>query len=293
MISIVIPTYNNTRQLIENIKKNKTYFDRNEVIVINDFPGKSIVKHINEFPYVKLLENSSNLGFAGSVNHAILKTSHAYVMLLNDDVLLTDTSYLKAITTLQSNSKLFAVSFAQRQKNGLVIGKNRLYWKSGFLRHAKAWDMKPGINGWAEGGSCIIDKEKYLKLGGFDPMYSPFYWEDVDLSYRAWKQGYTIFFDPTIVVNHQHESTIGKQFNREMIDTISYRNQFIFIWKNVTDFNLLASHLLCILITLPRMLITNTKYVKGLIQALQKLPKLINKKNKDVLSDKEILSKFK
>ncbi|PJE58197.1 MAG: glycosyltransferase family 2 protein, partial [Candidatus Portnoybacteria bacterium CG10_big_fil_rev_8_21_14_0_10_36_7] len=45
-------------------------------------------------------------------------------------------------------------------------------------------------------------------LNGFDELYSPFYWEDIDLSYRAWKTGYTVLFDPQVLVEHHHETTI-------------------------------------------------------------------------------------
>ena len=39
------------------------------------------------------------------------------------------------------------------------------------------------------GGSCAFDRQKLLELGGFDPLFAPFYLEDTDLSYLAWKRG--------------------------------------------------------------------------------------------------------
>ena len=60
----------------------------------------------------------------------------------------------------------------------------------------------------------------WLKLGGMDTLYSPFYWEDIDLSYRAWKSGYQILYDPNIIVEHHHESTIAKYFDKKKVSDI-------------------------------------------------------------------------
>lgn len=293
MISVVIPTYNNTKQLLENLKNNLAFLKENEIIVVNDYPTQNIAEELKNFPGIKLIANKQNLGFADTMHTGILKTSNRYVMLLNDDVLLQDTSFANAATSLQKDQTVFAISFGQKEKDGSLVGKNTFYWKNGFFQHSKANNVRPGINGWAEGGACLIDKEKYIKIGGFDNLYSPFYWEDIDLSYRAWKTGYQVLFDPSIVVVHHHESTIGKQFGKGKIKEIAYRNQFIFIWKNMTNHKLLLSHKLKTLIMLPYMIFKDAAFVFGFWKALLKLPNILQHRFKGVLSDEEILKKFK
>ena len=59
------------------------------------------------------------------------------------------------------------------------------------------------------------------KLGGFDGLYDPFYWEDIDLSYRAQKSGYKVIFEPKSIVTHEHEKgTVKEMFEikRMMFD---------------------------------------------------------------------------
>lgn len=293
MISIVITTYNNTKQLLTNLKHNLPYLKGNEIIIINDFPDQSIEDKIKLFPEIKLIENKQNLGFAGAVHVAILQTSSQYIMLLNDDVLLQDTSFMKGVESMQKDSSLFGVSFAQKEKNKVTVGKNMIYWNNGFFQHKKVSDLQSGFNGWVEGGSCLIDKKKYLIIGGFDPLYSPFYWEDIDLSYRAWKAGFHILYDPNITVIHHHESTIGKLFNNKYIKTIAFRNQFIFIWKNIESKKLVISHIGRLFYFLPLMLFKDRSFVTGFCKAVGKLPAIMQHKNKGVFSDEEILNKFK
>ena len=66
------------------------------------------------------------------------------------------------------------------------------------------------------GGSCAFDREKFLELGGFDPLLEPFYLEDTDLGYMAWKRGWKVLYQPRSVVYHEHRGTIGKKFRRRL-----------------------------------------------------------------------------
>ena len=84
----------------------------------------------------------------------------------------------------------------------------------------------------------MIRKDIYEQIGGFDTIFSPFYWEDIELSYRARKHGFITWFDPSVLVEHHHESTIGSFWNRNEIKTIAYRNQLLCSWKYIRDTNL-------------------------------------------------------
>lgn len=229
--------------LVRNLSHNMRFLKDCEIIVVNDDPSESIQKELRQWNNVILIENRCNMGFGLTVNKGVTKALYQYIMLLNSDVLLQDTSYTKAFSHFETDSSLFAVSFAQKEKDGSIVGKNRIFWKNGFLQHEKANSLTSGHNGWAEGGACIIDRKKFDEIKGFDPLFSPFYWEDIDLSYRAWKRGYSILFDSRIVVEHHHESTIGVYFSKHFIKTIAFRNQLICIWKNITSKSLLYSHI--------------------------------------------------
>jgi GT2 family glycosyltransferase len=166
-----------------------------------------------------------------------------------------------------------------------------------MLFHSKAKDSTNGLNAWAEGGACIIDKKKYETLGGFDHLYNPFYWEDIDLSYQAWKKGYKVIFDPAVVFIHHHESTISQNFSPQFIKKIAYRNQFIFIWKNMEDANFLLQHIAFLPYNmLYYMLKGEVEFVAGFFAALKQLRTVLQKRNLSnknrVVPDKDILKLF-
>lgn len=271
MISVIIPTYKNRFQLIQNLSHNLEFLSGNDIIVVNDNPEEKIAKKIREIlPAAAVIEKNKNLGFGGAVNTGVNLAKNKFIMLLNDDVKLLDNSFLKALDHFKKNKDLFAVSFAQKEKDGSVVGKNIFYWKRGLFLHSKAGDLKFGPNAWAEGGACLIDRNKFLQLGGFDPVYSPFYWEDIDLSYRASQRGYKILFDPDILVEHHHKSTIGKHFSKSHIKTVAYRNQFIFIWKNSDSLQKLQHFILIPFNLFYYLLKGEKKFVTGFFQALKK-----------------------
>ncbi len=289
-LSVVIPVYKNTELFLTNLKRNMRFLKKTRVIIVNDNPAESLKKKLSTLhaPNLSLIEHTRNMGFGQTVNDGFAETESNLVLLLNSDVVLLDDSFRKTSAMFQKNNRLFAVSFAQKEQDGRIVGKNRMFWSRGFLSHAKRDKLFPGINAWAEGGSCIIDRKKFRDLGGFDSMYAPFYWEDIDLSYRAWKSGYEIYFEPSILVEHHHESTISKYFGSHRIKTIAFRNQFLFIWKNIDNLFFLLEHFMFLPYYLLRFLMKmDLDFFRGFIQAIALIPKI--KKKRYTISDNKVL----
>ena len=271
---------------------NKKFFSNCEVIIMNDYPGEDIAKPIQKiYSNAIVINNKKNLGFAGNVNQGVIKASRDFVFLMNSDVVLKDDTFLTALKYFKDDNDLFAVGFSQIEQDGKIVGANRAYFQNGLINHTHLqptnYTLQPSPIFWAEGGSSIFKKKVFVDLGSFDELYNPFYWEDIDLSYRAWKSGYKILYDPNIKVEHHHESTIGKYFDRYKILRTAFRNQLIFHWKNLTDKDLILKHLL----NIPRYI-----FFPGFFDALIKLPEILKSRKKTiklfVRSDKEILNKF-
>jgi GT2 family glycosyltransferase len=101
---------------------------------------------------------------------------------------------------------------------------------------------------WAGGGACAVDRRRFQQLGGFDSLYHPFYVEDTDLSYQAWKRGWKSLLAPESQVIHKHRGTTGPRFGDLFVNNTTRRNHYLFVWKNVTDFGMLSEHIM----SLPR-----------------------------------------
>jgi GT2 family glycosyltransferase len=134
-----------------------------------------------------------------------------------------------------------------------------------------------------------------IDLGGFDELMAPFIFEETDLSYRALKRGWKIYYEPRCQAWHKHSSTIASVSSEHRRKIISYLNRMIFVWKNIQDPGYLTSHFLYIffrLLIFPSrtMWIAFTSALKLLsqIRAKRKIEKL-----RQVLNDREIFKSFK
>lgn len=233
MLSVIIPVYKNTPSFLKLLKHNLKYLKNTELIIINDNPKENLSLAVKKIaPKALLINNPQNYGFAKSMNLGIKQAKGDYLLFLNSDVKLLDNHFLSGVNEFQ-NPKLFALTFAQVEKDGHITGANQGRFYQGLFHHQERQSKTVSQNLWPEGGSSLVRKQYFNELGGFDEIYSPFYWEDVDLGYRAQKQGWLTLFYPLIKVEHHHQTTIAKYFSQSKIKTIAFRNQFLFVWKNM------------------------------------------------------------
>lgn len=297
MISVIIPTYKNYQQLIKNLTINLPFFKNLQVIIVNDDPKLNLrdkLKQLKHFNKITIIQNKKNLGFSSSINKGVAVAKNRFILLLNDDVELINDNFIEVTKLFQKDRLLFAVGFAQKEHSGNLVGKNVLRWQRGMLIHQPAKDINFGYTGWAEGGAAMIDRDKFIALKGFDSIFNPFYWEDIDLSYRAWQSGYKVIFSPEVIVIHHHGTTIRRQFPATYIRRIAYRNQFLFIWKNIRDLQLILNHWLWLPINLIINLQSDVQFLFGMISAGFLLPKILFQKKTSIkYSDREILKLFK
>ncbi|MBD3279301.1 MAG: glycosyltransferase, partial [Candidatus Pacebacteria bacterium] len=180
---------------------------------------------------VVVLVNQLNQRFAQNVNGGVKLASGELILLLNNDVK-PQSNILKYLLPHFQKENMFAVGCLELEPNGVKGGKNKLWFERGMFHHARASDFNSGPTAWVSGGSGLFARDKWLELAGFDPDYAPAYWEDVDLSFRARKKGWQVWFEPKAVVEHHHESTNLAEFGQKKIAQISWQNAQQFVWKN-------------------------------------------------------------
>lgn len=293
-ISVVIPHYKTASLLKRNLpyvfaSVKKYSQGKVEIIVVDDGSEvdvlrqiKSVIEKIKsqktEEIQIKFLHNKHNLGFASTINEGVKNAIGEVLVLLNTDVIPHE-DFLEPLVFHFRDRRVFAVGcLDQSIENKKVVLRGRgLYgWKRGLFIHRRGEIDKKDTD-WVSGGSGAFRKDIWEKLGGFDSLYNPFYWEDIDISYRALKSGYKILFESKSVVEHRHEEgTIRTTFNNSQIKKIAYRNQFIFIWKNITDFDLRLIHWLFLPYHLFRSFLRGDfALVIGFVSAFMKLPIII------------------
>ncbi len=250
--TVVIPNWNG-RDLLErylpSVIQACAGHPGNEIIVVdNGSPDCSAEFVRHNFPQVKLVALERNLGFGGGSNAGVGAARNDIVVLLNSDMRV-ELDFLAPLLAGFTDERVFAVScqirFTDPNKRREETGLTQGCWEEGSLRVGHriddaVRDAYPCFYGG--GGSCAFDRRKFLELGGFDPLLAPFYLEDTDLGYQAWKRGWKVLYQPRSVVYHEHRGTIGKRYTEAQIDAVLKKNFILFVWKNIHEWRRLASH---------------------------------------------------
>jgi GT2 family glycosyltransferase len=291
--SIVIPNWNGKHLLEKNLPA-VLVTGAEEVIVVDNGSTDGSREYVRwqmangkwQMAKIKGIFNKTNLGFATACNQGVEKAKGKAVVLLNNDVV-PRKDFLKPLLPHFRNKDIFAVSCHEPQ-----FSWAKGEWVRGFIEHGSGRKVKKAhISFWASGGSAAFSRSKWQIMGGFDTIYDPFYWEDVDLSYRAWKRGWRILWEPKSMVLHKHEATISR-FSKTYIDFISQRNQLLFIWKNITSPKMMLEHKFW----LGKRLLATPGYWKPFSAALVKRPPILLRQfkefRKEKVSDEKIFAQF-
>ena len=292
-VSIVIPNYNGEKLIEKNFPKvveawNNPLNNISEVVIVDDGSIDESVKLIaTKFPKVKLIKHKVNRGFSASVNTGVRAATGDLVLLLNTDVL-PEKNFLVSVLPHFKDQKVFAVSVHEKG-----YGYCMTNFSEGYIQLALGPEPKKVHSSfYVSGGSGVFRRKIWIELGGMDEkLLSPFYWEDIDICYRAAKRGYLNLWEPNSHVVHNHESTISK-FPKSYVQRVRERNQLLMLWKNVHSANLIRKHITGMLTRL----IKHPGYIKVVLMALMRLPIAIRARKKEfkasIVSDEAIFSRF-
>ncbi len=250
--TVVIPTWNALDLLERNLPfvvAALAAHPGNEIIVVDNASVDGTAQFLrSSFPTVKVITLPKNLGFGGGSNAGMRVAANDVVVLLNNDMCV-EPGFLRPLLEGFSDEKVFSVScqifFADPAKRREETGLSHGWWEHGALRVRHCVDdgvrcLYPCFYGG--GGSTAYDRRKFLELGGFDPLLAPFYLEDTDLGYMAWKRGWKVMYEPRSVVYHEHRGTIGKRFSEKEIRDVLATNFILWAWKNIHEWRRLSSH---------------------------------------------------
>ena len=315
-VSIVIPTWNGRHLLerflpsvIEAARVYATHHAPAEIVVVDDGSSDGTEDWPRDQParaagLLRIVRLERNGGFGAAANRGIEAAAHPLVWLLNNDVevgangvlplaqaFTDDTPDLFAI-----HSRMIDLETQQPVGTGKMGGFSR-----GFLRVHRSFvtldrSARPFWSMFATGGSAMFRRALFLKLGGFDSIFAPFYMEDVELSYRAWKRGYSVRYEPRSTVTHQFSSTIAPLAGPK-VERISQRNRLLFHWIHLHDARLWRSHLCWLAVLLVTGPVTfKFGFLQGFSDALAQLGKVRTRRCSEAASatrtDMDVLKVF-
>lgn len=232
MISAIIPTRGGDARLARNLPSVilglASSGEAWEVVVIDDGQTLQTVP-----AGVRLVSLPVSRGYGPAVNAGVATASGDLLLVLNDDVRLEETAVRRLREALPAEC-VFAVApriVSPLARCGDEGGKTATF-TSGLLEIAEVAASETHPTLYPVGCCYLCPKATFLALGGYDDVYAPFYWEDVDLGYRAWRSGFASLHVPSAVCHHEGSATIGERPMDERLK-VWHRNWARFHLRNI------------------------------------------------------------
>ncbi len=247
-ISVIIPNYNGSdllkRYLPSAIDACERYPGTTELIVVDDASTDDSLTVLKEFVQVRTIPRRSNGGFSAACNSGIEAARCGILCLLNSDVRV-QADFLEPAVKHFEHPDTFAVTPQGRTASGAPLDACMMMrWQRGSMRHSVVYfdsqlrALKVKRPYWSyrvQGAYFFVDAAKLRALSGFNEIYSPYFWEETDLSYRALKRGWNIYYEPLCIAYHEQGTTIRRSASRLKAKAIRKRNRIFFHIINIHD----------------------------------------------------------
>ncbi|MEN6473621.1 MAG: glycoside hydrolase family 99-like domain-containing protein [Syntrophaceae bacterium] len=249
MVSILILTCNGleyTKKCVESLQKYTP--DPHEIIFVDNGSTDGTVQWlrtlVDENSHYELIENEHNHGFAAGNNQALKKAKGDYILLLNNDVLLTEGWLERLIYHIEQSSDFGMVGPMSNSVSGPQVVQPVPYDNDDMQAMQKFARYFTGANFGRISeqmrlvGFCLlVKKEVFNIIGGLDENYRSGNFEDDDLCLRAFIAGYKNIIAHDVFIHHYGSMTFkgnAIDYSATMRDN---RQHFASKWKDIVEFD--------------------------------------------------------
>ncbi|MGN6258484.1 MAG: glycosyltransferase family 2 protein [Solirubrobacterales bacterium] len=227
-VAVVIPSWNSLGLLPRCLGSLREQGTEVELLVVDNGSGDGSLEYLQDegIPHLSL---PRNVGFAAAVNLGAARVSAATVMVLNADTALEPGCLATLQRALEADVALGGVQpriLQLEEGEGLADPAGARLYSAGQALLADGRAVEEGAGqaqapGWLApqevfgvcGAACLLRRELFDQLGGYDESYFAFY-EDVDLNVRARIAGWRFAYVPGAVVWHVGNASWKREFAR-------------------------------------------------------------------------------
>jgi len=215
-VDIVIPLYGgeaDIRHCLQSLEASRGLLA--EVVVVDDVSPDGASKVVEEFPWVRLVRNEANLGFAGTCNRGYGETTSEAVIFLNSDTRVPRAGLVRLIESLWSSGTVAAAGpltneagyFQAVQPTYTDVSRLDLCARDFASREADDEDVPMLV------GFCLACRRSVLdELGEppFDERFKNGTFEDTDLCHRLLRRGYRLRLSARAYVHHEGSNSLRR-----------------------------------------------------------------------------------
>ena len=220
-LSVVIVSYNVRSYLEQCLQSVQRALEgtEGEVFVVDNHSDDDSVETVRQhYPWVRLIENQENLGFAKANNQAIRQAQGDYILLLNPDTVVAEDTFHGVLAFMDEHPKAGGAGVMMCYEDGSRAPESRRALPTPWVAALKMmgftkryylsdlpWDQPCRIE-VVSGAFCLLRHEAIKTVGLLDEDFF-MYGEDIDLSYRLLKGGWENWYLPYSIIHYKGRST--------------------------------------------------------------------------------------
>ena len=221
--TIIIPVYGQTQfvlSCLDSLVRHRSRYTAEIIIVDDCSPEGELVELLGRIKWAKHVRPEKNLGFIGACNLGAAHAKGRVVIPLNSDTRVCDGWLDELMRTFDDRPEAGLVG------SKLFYGDGSLQEAGGFVwRDGSAWNYGRNKSSnrpefcyarevdYCSGAAIAVPKALWDELGGFDPYFSPAYYEDTDLAFRVRAAGRQVWYQSLARVIHYEGRTNGTDLN--------------------------------------------------------------------------------
>lgn len=230
-LSIVILSFNTPDLIKDCISSLRKQFEQElkndtvEIIVVDNGSEESVIgdveRLVSGLKNIKLIKSKENLGFGRGCNLGVENSKGEFVLFLNSDTKVEDKGFIKMTNFLKDNPRVGILGGRLMNFDGSHQASAGKFYnlfnffimmfggeKFGLLKKSPS---KVSSVDWVSGACFMVNKEIFDKIGGFDKNIF-MYMEDMELCYRAKRNGFTTYYYPDVLVLHKEQGSSNRGF---------------------------------------------------------------------------------
>ena len=249
-LSIVIVNYNvrpYLEQCLQSVQKALEGIEGEVFVVDNHSSDDSVEVVRNSYPWVHLIANDENMGFARANNLAIRQSEGEYVLLLNPDTVVESDTLRQVLQFMSDHPQAGGAGVMMHNADGTLAPESRRAVPTPWVACLKMlgitrryymshlpWD-KPARIEVISGAFCFLRRKALDQVGLLDEDFF-MYGEDIDLSYRLLKGGWESWYVPASIIHYKGRSTQKSDFRYVHV---FYQAMLIFFRKHYSHLSLI------------------------------------------------------
>jgi GT2 family glycosyltransferase len=209
-----------------------------EVVLADNASSDETEELISRLDGVHVIRNSANVGYVRAANQAAEAARGRILLFLNSDAFVRPGALRAARDALESAPDIGVVGGRLILPSGLLQEAGSIVWSdASALGYGRGWAADIGEVmfrrevDYCSAAFLMTPRDLWQKLGGYDEVYSPSYYEETDYCERVWEAGFRVLYEPAVVVDHYE---FGSEANPGEANAVFLVNQNRFRARHAT-----------------------------------------------------------